>query len=329
MKNIVTYILFFFAFFLFKSLHAQPGAYGGELKFKVYKDDKIVNLSDTKWKVDMHNGSFMGQTNPYAYPDFYSIIPKKTPMGGTVANNFYLELVFGKDTMKVYPPDFKDEKIILDSIPFKVGTYKIPNHIYNLKQTIEQNKAYNYIPRLNGTWDLFSNDKFETYKCYLEKIKDIEHASRQNMYTTPNEWDKMLTNGRQEFTFRNNVIISTDDGKNYRIYEVKNISETTFWGENILGKIHLISLFQEKHTIYALVEKFYGGTNPSGTTYGIYKLHFIEKEASKQLIERLKGKQTEEDYQAAVRFTNKHLGNVWSRKRLTQIKEIYDKKKTK
>lgn len=315
-----------FTIFIFSGMgFAQPGAYGGSLEFKVYKDSKQVDLNGENWKIIPNNGTFEEPSNPYKHPGFYQIVSVPTPMGGMVKVDFYLDIVFKKDTMRVYTPNFSNADVKLDSIPFKKGTYKIPNHIYGLKQMVDENKALNYRPTLNDDWEVFSTNVPETYKCYIEKIEDIEFLSRRSPFGTTKEWDKMSTTKRQLFSFRNNIIMTTEDRKNYVIYEIKNISATTFWGEDIGGYIRINSIFQKNNTIYALIEKFYGSTQPSGTTYGIYKLYFVEESISDTLVDYLKRKQIEEDFEAAIKLNERHPNpSVWEIK-LTEIKTEYDK----
>ena len=323
MKRNTLYI-FFMIFLIWRTGFAQPGAYGGSLEFKVYKDGKQVDLSGKNWKIIPNNGVFKEPSNPYKHPDFYQIVSLPTPMGGMVKPEFYLDIVFKMDTMRVYTPNFSNSDVKLDSIPFKKGTYKIPNHIYGLKQMVDENKSLNYKPTLNENWEVFSTNVLETYKCYIEKIEDIEFLSRRSPYGASKEWDKMSTTKRQLFSFINNIIMTTEDSKNYVIYEIKNISETTFWCEDIGGYISINSIFQKNNTIYALIEKFYGSTQPSGTTYGIYKLHFVEESISDTLVIYLKRKQIEEDFEAVIKLVERHPNpSVWKIK-LSEIKTQYD-----
>ncbi len=324
MKDNIFILLFSLIFLSPAKAVAQPGAYGGFLKFKVYKDGKLVDLSDKNWKIVPNHGSFKEPAKPYEYPNHFDIIPIPTPMGGTVGRDFYLDIVFKKDTMRVFTPNFSSDIVTLDSIPFKKGNYKIPDHIYHLKPMINKNKAFTYTPTLENNWEIFSIDGIETYKCFIEKKEDIDHLGRRSPYKTAQEWDRMRTEGNKMFSYRNNIMITTEDEKSFVIFEVKNISDTTFWGENILGNIQINAVFQKGDDVYALIEKFYGGTHPSGTTYGIYKLHFVEKSVSNKLVNYLKKKQTDEDHEAVTKFINNYPDPNVFKNRLEEIQAEYD-----
>jgi len=131
MKNSI--ILLILIFINISFVNAQPGPYSGILKFKVYKDGKIIDLSNKNWKVITGKYIYSEKQKPYKFPEFYQIIPKGTPMGGMVSDDFYLDIIFKKDTMKIYTPSFSSKDVILDSIPFLKGTFKIPQHNYDLK----------------------------------------------------------------------------------------------------------------------------------------------------------------------------------------------------
>ena len=322
-ENLFIRLIFFIFLFPAKSI-AQPGAFGGSLKLKVYKDGKLIDLSYKNWKIVPNHCSFKEPVKPYEYPNHFDIIPIPTPMGGTVGRDFYLDIVFKKDTMRVFTPNFSSDIVKLDSIPFKKGNYKIPDHIYHLKTMINKNKAFTYIPTLENNWEIFSLDGTETYKCLIEKIEDIDHMGRRSPYETAKEWDRMRTEGNKMISYRNNVVITTEDEKSYVIFEVKNFSDTTFWGENILGNIQINAVFQRGDDLYALIEKFYGGTHPSGTTYGIYKLHFVEKSVSNTLVNYLRKRQTIEDYEAITKFINRYPNTDVFKPRLDEIKAGYD-----
>jgi hypothetical protein len=302
----------------------QPGAYTGTLSFKVYHEGKMADLSNKKWQIAPHNITLEDMPKPYAYPGFYQLIPKGTPVGGRVKENFYLDIIFKKDTMKIYTPNFSSADVTLDSIPFRKGVFKIPQHIYDLKD-ITKHKYPQYTPKLNGDWSLFAAEK-KIYKCYTEKVGDLDRIS-SNLYANyNNEWDKIRVydSAAMYYSFKNNVIISTKDEKNFTIYQVKRISDTAFTGQDVSqNRIIIRSLFYRDNALFALIEKSYGRTSPSGTSYGIYKLHFIEENSSKELLASLERKQIDEDYEAFVKFANLHPEAY--EKRIKDIKAQYQK----
>lgn len=328
MKNLF-YILFLTFFLSLKGL-AQPGAYGGTLEFKVYKDGKQVNLSGKNWKITPNNGSFKEPSKPYKYPDYYQIIPRKTPMGGTVKNNFYLDIVFKKDTMRVYTPNFSSAKVVLDSIPFKKGIFKIPQYVYELQfQKSLENREY--LPNLNSDWSIFST---ETYKCYLEKVTFLDSINEEKI----KQQDGRLSIPEEKKyhyyyhnIFSNPVIINVDykeTGSVYtskhKAYQISQISDTLFWDNRITPKPvnpYIKYLFYENKTLYAVIEKRYP-IYPENLIFGIYKLHFVDDKISEQLKADLFKKQIEEEYEIAIRLTEKTI-QPWL-DRLEEIKSEYN-----
>ena len=159
MKNLIV----LFALIAFKT-YAQPvHSPTGTLAFKVYKDGKQVDLSNSSWKIEPKNITLSEKQVPYRYPDFYRVSPVSTYMGGLVQEDFFLNIIFKNDTMQVHPPNFRNSHITLDSVPFSPGIYILPPHIYSLKN-VTSSKYKNFIPRINGNWKFFRGDY---YKCYI------------------------------------------------------------------------------------------------------------------------------------------------------------------
>lgn len=329
MKTKTLYLLFLVFFFLRNGL-AQPGAYGGSLEFKVYKNGKQVDLSDKNWQIIPVNDLLKEPTESYKFPDFYRIIPIKTPMGGIVKSDFYFDIIFKKDTMRIYPPNFSYSNILLDSIPFSKGVYKIPNYVYELQHN-KTLKNRDYIPNLNSDWNIFTR---ETYKCYLEKVTFLDSIDEENMLKQLT----LSTPEKKHYYYSGQLIIKADykeTGSVYKskhkAYEVKHITDTVFW-EKRTNRInpepitpYIKSLFYEDETLYAIVSKHYYGFQTS-VIYGIYKLHFVDEEISKELKEYLEKKQIEEEYEIAVRLTEQSV-QPWLDK-LELIRSDYEKIKT-
>jgi hypothetical protein len=277
-------------------------------------------LSDKNWKITTGNYTQLENQKPYEFPNFYQITPKETPMGGMVYEDFYLDIIFNKDTMKILTPNFRSKDVILDSISFMKGTFKIPQHIYDLKY-LTDNKYKKYKPKINGNWELF---KKNSYNCYIEKIESLDNVSQNTFSSYTNEFDYILIPDRQYYNFKGNVIIETNDDENFNIYQVKDIIEVSFWNRRLISNtIKIKSLFYKENTLYAIIEKFYGIT--TGTSYGIYKLHFVEDEIPTILNNYLETKQITEDFNAIAKFIEKYP-NHWAGYNLEQIKSEYEKK---
>lgn len=302
MKNIHFSTLLISIIILFSGFaHAQPGYYGS-FKFKLFKDKKLVDLSDSNWKVLTNMDSNDYPTLSYKYPNYFVV----NTNGGNGKENFYVAIIFKKDTMRIYTPSIDFRTVTLDSISFKKGTFKIPTYIYDLKDLVENTPDYyEYIPNIKGNWDLFLTKK-EVYKCYIEKVADLDNISSPT--SNSKNGNTMNWNSSTQFYFKKNFIIKHYDGYDYNnrrinkhfIYEIKNITDTTFWGSKI-NRYEILSLYSKENILYALIKKSYADFNKP--TYGVYKLHFVEEDTiTEKLSNLLTKQQIEEDYQSAIKL---------------------------
>lgn len=283
----------------------QPGYYG-TFEFKVWHTKKQVDLSGTDWMVITYKTSNFYPAHRYQFPGYYKINVE----GGDGSTSLVVDIVYKKDTMRVYAPSIDFRTVTLDSIPFKKGVFKIPTHIYDLQEWTKLAPDYEFIPDIKGNWDLFSNQK-EVYKCYIEKVEDLDMVSSPLL--APNAGNTMiLSQSSLSFYFKKNYIIRNHDGydqnnqwddKHY-IYEIKNIDDTTFWGGKILG-YDIASIYSKDGALYGLIQKRYFALNQD--SYGVYKLHFIDEEKiNEKEAKELHQKQIEEDYQAAMKIQGYH-----------------------
>lgn len=287
-KNKLNILLMLFSGFL----NAQPGYYGA-FEFKIFNDKKLVDLSDSSWKIMTNKNSDDYPTKSYKYPDYYLI----NVTGGSGKDYFFVDIIFKKDTMRIYPPSIDYRTVTLDSIAFKKGVFKIPTHIYDLQDMIKYT-GYNYIPTINGDWNLFSVNN-QIYKCYIEKVEDLDKISSP---INKDIGSTLTWHSSTQFYFKKNFIIKNNDDweHKYYIFELKNISDTTFWGGEI-NQFEILSLYSKKNYLYALIKKNYEDFNKD--TYGVYKLHFVDQETiSEQLSTFLKNEQIKEDYQSAMKL---------------------------
>ena len=295
------------AFLFSTTTLAQPGAHGGMLSFKLFENGQFVNLPNKNWEIVPKNIIFADSTDHqlvYALlensrkTDFYYVIPEPTPAGGKVQDDFYLDIVHKGDTMRIFPPSIQYQSIELDSIPFKKGTYKIPQHIYDLKEISKKRKGYYDkvpVPNIYGDWDLFRRD---TYKCYIEKTEDIDYESfyGRNYSDSKNDWRNWQylyipeTNSNYYF-YENTIVKYVYRSREVRIYEVKDYSDIHHFYS---GTPRVSTLFYKNNTVFAIINK---GNN----IRGIYKLHFVEENPNKNLS-YLEEKQVEEEYEAYIKM---------------------------
>ncbi|MCL9771203.1 hypothetical protein NAT47_12340 [Flavobacterium sp. HXWNR69] len=280
---------------------AQPG-YSGSFQFKVYNNKTLVNLSDSNWKVITKKNLNTNLTQSYKFPDYYEISIE----GGNGREDLFVDIIFKKDTMRIYPPSIDLRTVTLDSISFKKGIFKIPNHIYDLKDLVKNKpKYYKYIPSIESDWDLFSVNK-EVYKCFIEKIEDLDMISTSTL--SSENGNSMNWNSSTQFYFKKNYIIKHHDGydsnnhwdNKHFIYEIKNINDSTFWGGKI-NRYEILSLYAKENALYALIKKSYADLNKD--TYGVYKLYFVgEEKITNKLAVELNKQQIEEDYKSAMKL---------------------------
>lgn len=311
-KSLLSFLLLLFAAAF---VAAQPGPYSGILKFKVYNNGEMIDLSNPDWLLVPAKYTSVPNPKPYQFPDYYQITPKGTPMGGMVQEDFYLYLIHKKDTMKIYTPDFSSENVVLDNIPFSKGTFKIPQHIYLLKE-LTSNSYENYTPKLNGDWNLFRK---ETYKCLIERVLDIDEVTASNYNCASYSSFERIMIDNQYYDYNYDFIIKPIDEKNKRIYRVQDIETVSFWNTRKKeNKFFIKSLFYRDKTLFAIIRKTYNGPE-SGTAYGIYKLHFVEDEVPKELALDLKEKQIIEDYTNILKFKEQYP-TYWDQYDLKQLK---------
>lgn len=297
-KNLIIIIMLFTGF-----VNAQPTGYYGGFEFRLFNDQKLVDFTDSNWKVSINKNSNIYPTHSYKYPNYYKI---NIEGGNGIKEDFFVDIVFKKDTMRIYTPSIALRTVTLDSISFKKGVFKIPNHIYEIKDLIKNTpKYYEYIPNIKGNWDLFSTSK-EVYKCYIEKVEDLDIISSPLL--SSENGSTLRWKSSTQFFFKKNFIIEHYDGydKNNQwnnkhfIYEIKNISDTTFWGGKI-NRYEILSLFGKENVLYALIKKSYADLNKD--TYGVYKIYFVgEEKIASKLADELNQKQIEEDYRSAMKL---------------------------
>ncbi|MEX0996312.1 MAG: hypothetical protein WDZ45_04630 [Flavobacteriaceae bacterium] len=308
-KNFIpcSFIVFFTALLFPTTTLAQPGAHGGMLSFKLFKDGHFVNLPNKNWEIVPKNITSADSTDHqlvYALlensrkTDFYYVIPEPTPAGGKVQDDFHLDIVHKGDTMRIFPPSIQFQSIELDSIPFKKGTYKIPQNIYDLKEISKKRKGYYDkvpVPNIYGDWDLFTRD---TYKSYIEKTGDIDYESSygRNYSDSQNDWRNWQylhipeTNSNYYF-YENTIVKYVYRSREVTIYEVKDYSDIHHFYS---GTPRVSTLFYKNNAVFAIINK-------DNNIRGIYKLHFVEKNPSENLF-YLEKKQVIEEYEAYIKM---------------------------
>jgi hypothetical protein len=298
-------VVLVFSLFLISILSfAQPGPSGGLLAIRVFRNGKRIDLPNANWQVIPTNIVLADSTNDHRSYYFikdssmYYIVPQATPAGGNVGNDFYLDIVFGKDTMTIFPPSFKHRDIILDSIPFKKGVYKIPQSVYDFKELSKKGNYYGKtpVPNLYGDWDLFTR---ETYKCYIEKVEDLDDVPNENAHYENKQsdfkqhWQSLsLRNASVAYYFNDNVIVaySYADGTT-KIYEVKDFSDIHYF--TFLWPPSVRALYSKGNDVYAIIYK-------NSDNSGIFKLHFVD-EKPKEDLNYLVKKQIIEEYEAELK----------------------------
>jgi hypothetical protein len=300
MKGLLVSSLFLISIISF----GQPGPSGGMLAIKVFRKGKQIELPNANWQIIPTNITLADKTIDYSSFYFvedssmYYIVPQATPAGGNVADDFYLDIVFGKDTMTIFPPSFKHRDIILDSIPFQKGVYKIPQSVYDFRELSK--KGYYYgktpVPNLIGDWDLFTR---ETYKCYIEKVEDLDEVPNENAYYENKQsdfkqhWQSLsMQKTGVAYYFNDDVIVAYSYAlETTTIYEVKDFSDIHYFRSQWRPSVR--SLFSKGGEVYAIIYK-------NSDNSGIFKLHFVNEKPTEDLNYLLK-KQITEEYEAELK----------------------------
>lgn len=299
MKGLLVFSLFFISLLSF----GQPGPSGGMLAIKVFRNGKRIELPNMNWQIIPTNITLADSTNDYRSYYFdedssmYYIVPQATPAGGNVAADFYLDIVYGKDTMTIFPPSFRHRDIILDSIPFQKGVYKIPQSVYDFREL--SIKGYYYgktpVPNLKGDWSLFTK---ETYKCYIEKVEDLDEVPNENAYYEfkqsdfKRHWQSLsMQKAGIAYYFNDDVIVAYSYALGTTtIYEVKDFSDVHYFRPQ--WRMSVRSLFSKDGEVFAVIYK-------NSDNCGIFKLHFVDEKPTEDLNYLLK-KQIIEEYEAEL-----------------------------
>jgi len=291
---------------LFKQIAmAQPGPYSGTLSFKVFNNGKMIDLNSNEWKVTPATNNKFFKSISYTYPGYYFINPQPTVAGAVFKKDFHIEIIHQKDTMKVFIPSINYQNIKIDSVPFKKGTYHVPQHIYDMKQITDYYKAYNFTPKINGDWNLFTK---KVYQCYLEKVQDVDmdyfpddyshNYTKLELMNRLSFHDKSKSNN---YYYLNNIVVYGDNHNDHKIYLVREISDTTFWGSQI-GETRLCFLYAQNGQVYAIASRSFGAYIPGIITkFGIYKLHFYDALIDVTERRRLKTLLDKETYQSLLK----------------------------
>lgn len=304
---------------------AQPGPYAGALLFKVSCNGEIVDLDSKGWKVSPSQGDAFFKLITYTFPGYYTIHPRPGN-GAILPANFHIEIVHFKDTMAVYMPSIDCQTVKIENIPFEKGIYRIPQHVYDVKTITDQNKAYTFTPAINGDWSLFRK---KNHECYLEKVQDIEtnypYSDYGNNLSKLELMYRMELSGKNShssFYYFDNVIISTHDNKSHKIYLVKEISDTTFWGSKI-NDSKICFLYAQNHQIYAIAARSFGAFTPGIITeFGIFKLHFYDNPISNIEKEYLQIQLNKDTYKSLVKVDTMQYDKI---KLIPSITKKYNK----
>jgi hypothetical protein len=308
---------------------AQPGPYSGVLSLRVFDNGKMIDLNSNDWKVSPIIGDKFFKSISYTYPDYYIIKPQPGPGGAQLNKDFHIEIVHLKDTMKIYMPSINYKDVKIDSIPFARGTYHVPQHIYDMKQITDYYKAYNFTPKINGDWNLFTK---KVYQCYLEKVQDVDMDYFPDDYShnyTKLELMNRLSfhdkNKSNNYYYLNNIIVYGNNHNDHKIYLVCEISDTTFWGSKI-GETRLCFLYAQNGQVYAIASRSFGAYIPGIVTkFGIYKLHFYDALIDVTERQHLKSLLDKDIYKAVLKtqsLDNDYNSSTFLPKIIMKYKEL-------
>lgn len=251
--------------------YSQPGAFGGHLEFKIYTaKNKTISPQDTDYKVTVENTQ-PGDTFLY-YQDHYRAIPEPTPVGSYVSKDFRIVISHNADTMIVYPPNFGEKTILLDSIPFSAGTYNIPDYIYHFEKETKF-KPGPTTPNISGDWNIFKQNSPTLYldlETVYEKPKDWDVFSSKYFKKYPKPIK--INNSPKASYYLNNILLINDSQNTYKTYLIREITDTVFQ-ENVYS-FKTDTIFYEDGSYHAIGFRDFGCGGNYQTVYGKFKLRF-------------------------------------------------------
>ena len=174
-----------------------------------------------------------------------------------------------------------------------------------MKPLVDYYKGYAFTPNINGDWSLFSED---VYQCYLEKVQDVQmdysaydylhNYTKLELMNNLNYHNKTQSNN---YYYLENIIIYSNNDRDHKIYRVREISDTTFWGSQI-RETKVCFLYAQNNHVYAIASRSFGAYTPSTITeYGIYKLHFYDAPINATEREKLQMLLDKETYQSVLK----------------------------
>ena len=281
--NMKYYIGTVFLFFFINYIYSQPGPSSGKLEFKVYdKEGNAITPNNKIFKIDVEN---INEKDTFFYSEpYYKVIPFGTPMGGYVSRDFNIIIKCETDTMIIYPPNFGDNKIKFDSIPFNRGIYKIPEHIYyfdNLKLPL---KVTTY-PSIYNDWCFF---KLPQPNIYIELVKELPMPEpweiKKEKYFKKFSTPILIQHSDREIYYFSDLILVKDSNNYYKIYKIKDIVDKSLFQESNVYDFRCDTIFYTNDTYYAVGFRNVGIGGTVQEIYGEFKLHFDDNLTENQIF---------------------------------------------
>lgn len=164
--------------FVWLSGHAQPGPHGGTLSFKVYdQKGKIITKDNSDFRF---RAGFTRQVDLYTNYNFkHEFIwvgdklqyeAYQTPAGGVIPTNFSIIISNKEGTMRITGlPEFANQQLVIDSIPFLPGDYDVPpEYVSLINMRVNDKTVVNPL-----SWSVFlTSNKDQLPEITLERISN-------------------------------------------------------------------------------------------------------------------------------------------------------------
>jgi len=266
---------------------AQPGAFGGDFRFRIYSDkNEIVGPENSDYLVQVENRAARDSFSYSGKLRMFVFIPHKTPAGAHVSDEFRIKIVHKGKSMFVYPPSFWRVPIVLDSIRFNPGMYKIPDYIYSIYET----KAFGEpsVPNIKGDWKFFNSDP--QFVC-LELVEE---------YSRPTDWKTFHKKYSKEFPhpysingspdrsyYKENLLFRLDKSSYFTIYEIKEIVTSSLDSSSTFYDFKVDTVLFQNGSYFAIGFRGIRISEQEELTYGKFKLHFYQdlSAAAKKCLE--------------------------------------------
>ncbi|MEO0468116.1 MAG: hypothetical protein AAF206_00745 [Bacteroidota bacterium] len=277
MKRFIFFLLFGPLLGGLVNTQAQPGPFGFDLAFRVFKPNgQLVTRQDTQVKItpiwdDQSNEDF---------PDHFEWVTDstliyqsvKTPLGGYLPPNLAIQIEYRSDSMKILHVDRHSN---LDSIPILDGVYEVPYYRTLLRDfSVSENRVLHGID-----WSDFEVSRLRQREYFmlerlpidrLEGLDKMEWDDWRLIEPVMNDGDSLILT----YLPFHILLRSQDGGKNWYVLPMAGRSGyQSNDGENIIYPFEWHDVKQEADNLWVSGVQQFGYHASVQRDSGIFKMH--------------------------------------------------------